>query len=237
LFAQAVQFHEAELVSIPKVQWPEVAEKAKLGGKVVARVKVDKAGKVSSVEEVTGPDWVCPAVTTPAVDALRDVAKQVAMKAKFKPAMRNGEAVQSEMLLNVQFPVLPPEPTATAGAGLIYNRSEMRLDRVNPASQETDDTNAEDISAESEAIVKGKAIKLAKPNYPAAARAVQASGTVVIQVLIDLDGTVFTAYPLSGHPLLRLSARNAACSSRFSPTLLNGDPIKVSGVISYNFVP
>ena len=87
------------------------------------------------------------------------------------------------------------------------------------------------------AVLNGKATFLARPTYPAAAKAVLASGTVVIQVLVDVDGTVYLAYPVSGHPLLRASARNAACSSTFMPTLLSGEPVRVSGLITYNFVP
>jgi len=42
---------------------------------------------------------------------------------------------------------------------------------------------------------------------------------------------------VSGHPLLRGAAEQAARGARFSPTLLSGQPVKVSGVITYNFVP
>jgi protein TonB len=86
-------------------------------------------------------------------------------------------------------------------------------------------------------VLNGKAYELPKPKYPAAARAVRASGSVVIQVLIDTDGTVFSAVAAGGHPLLQRSSEIAACSAKFQPTLLNGQPVKVSGVIVYNYVP
>jgi len=41
---------------------------------------------------------------------------------------------------------------------------------------------------------------------------------------------------VSGHPLLRAAAVAAARGARFSPTKLSGQPVKVSGVITYNFV-
>jgi len=41
---------------------------------------------------------------------------------------------------------------------------------------------------------------------------------------------------MNGHPLLQNAAERAARSARFSPTLLGGQPVKVSGVIVYNFV-
>lgn len=86
-------------------------------------------------------------------------------------------------------------------------------------------------------VLNGRAIRLAKPPYPPAARTVRASGAVTIQVLILEDGTVFSAQAISGHPLLRSASRAAACESTFRPVTFAGQPVKVSGVITYNFVP
>ena len=85
-------------------------------------------------------------------------------------------------------------------------------------------------------VLNGKAISLPKPAYPAIARAAHASGTVVVQVLIDENGNVVSAKPLSGHPLLQAVAVGAARQAKFSPTKLSGQPVKVTGVIQYNFV-
>jgi protein TonB len=86
-------------------------------------------------------------------------------------------------------------------------------------------------------VVNGKAINLVKPPYPAAARAVRASGAVNVQVTIDERGNVISASAVSGHPLLRAAAVEAARASKFSPTLLSSQPVKVTGVIIYNFQP
>lgn len=86
-------------------------------------------------------------------------------------------------------------------------------------------------------VLNGKATSLPKPPYPPAARAVRASGAVSVQVLIDESGNVVSASAVSGHPLLRAAAVQAARQARFSPTQLSGQPVKVSGVITYNFVP
>ncbi|MEJ7624904.1 MAG: TonB family protein [Pyrinomonadaceae bacterium] len=86
-------------------------------------------------------------------------------------------------------------------------------------------------------VLNGKAVSLAMPAYPAAARAVRAQGAVSIQVMIDEEGIVRSASALSGHPLLRAAAENAAYEARFAPTLLAGKAVKVAGVLTYNFVP
>jgi protein TonB len=86
-------------------------------------------------------------------------------------------------------------------------------------------------------VLNGKATSLPKPAYPPAARAVGASGAVSVQVLIDENGNVVSASAASGHPLLRAAAVAAARGAKFSPTKLSGEAVKVSGVITYNFVP
>lgn len=84
-------------------------------------------------------------------------------------------------------------------------------------------------------VINGAATKLPKPAYPVAARAVNASGAVSIQVTVDESGKVISATPVSGHPLLRAAAVQAATGAAFAPTTLSGKPVRVTGVITYNF--
>ena len=86
-------------------------------------------------------------------------------------------------------------------------------------------------------VLNGKALVLPQPAYPAIARAAHASGTVLVQVLIDEQGDVTAAHAVEGHPLLQAVSVAAARQAKFSPTLLEGEPVKVKGVIAYNFVP
>jgi protein TonB len=85
-------------------------------------------------------------------------------------------------------------------------------------------------------VLNGKAISKPQPAYPPIAKAARASGTVTVQILVDESGRVVSANAVSGHPLLQQAAVSAARNARFSPTLLSGQPVKVSGVITYNFV-
>jgi TonB family protein len=85
-------------------------------------------------------------------------------------------------------------------------------------------------------VLNSKALSLPQPAYPPAARAVHASGAVNVQVSIDEKGNVTSASAVSGHPLLRAAATAAARQARFAPTKLSGEPVKVNGVITYNFV-
>jgi len=85
-------------------------------------------------------------------------------------------------------------------------------------------------------VMNGKAVHLVTPPYPAIARSAHASGAVQVQVLIDENGNVVSAHAVSGHPLLQAAAVSAARASKFTPTKLSGQPVKVNGVIIYNFV-
>jgi periplasmic protein TonB len=85
-------------------------------------------------------------------------------------------------------------------------------------------------------VLNGRAVRLVQPPYPAIARSAHASGQVKVQIVIDENGNVISATPVSGHPLLQGAAVAAARSSKFTPTKLSGMPVKVSGVIIYNFV-
>jgi protein TonB len=85
-------------------------------------------------------------------------------------------------------------------------------------------------------VLNGKAISKPQPAYPPIAKAARAQGTVTVQIVVDESGRVISANAVSGHPLLQQAAVAAARQARFSPTLLSGQPVKVSGVITYNFV-
>jgi Ca-activated chloride channel family protein len=84
-------------------------------------------------------------------------------------------------------------------------------------------------------VLNGTATNLPKPSYPAAGKTVRASGAVNVQVTIDESGNVISVAAVSGHPLLRAAAEQAARNAEFAPTMLSGQAIKVTGVIVYNF--
>lgn len=81
----------------------------------------------------------------------------------------------------------------------------------------------------------GKATYLPQPVYSAAALAVRAQGIVVVQITVDETGKVISAKALDGNALLRPAATAAALKARFKPTTLSGVPVKVTGLITYNF--
>lgn len=84
-------------------------------------------------------------------------------------------------------------------------------------------------------VLQGSALNKVQPAYPAIAKAARAAGAVQVQVTISEAGQVMEAVVVSGHPLLRDAALQAAKQWKFRPTELSGVPVKVQGVLTFNF--
>ena len=84
-------------------------------------------------------------------------------------------------------------------------------------------------------ILNGKALSLPAPIYPEIAKRARSSGTVEVEVVIDTNGKVISAKAVRGPSLLQQAAEQAAKMARFTPTLLSGQPVKITGIITYNF--
>ncbi len=84
-------------------------------------------------------------------------------------------------------------------------------------------------------VLQGSALKKVQPPYPPIAKAARAAGAVAVQVTISEEGRVIGADVVSGHPLLREAALQAARQWVFKPTELSGVPVKVQGILTFNF--
>jgi len=84
-------------------------------------------------------------------------------------------------------------------------------------------------------VLEGNALTRVEPVYPPTARKLGAFGTVRVKVTISETGRVIDARAISGHQALRSSAVEAASKWVFKPTTLNGAPIKVQGILTFNF--
>jgi len=85
-------------------------------------------------------------------------------------------------------------------------------------------------------VLISKAVSLPQPPYPVIAKQAHIQGSVNVQILVSEEGKVLSAQVVSGNPMLSFAAKDAALRARFTPTALNGQAVKVQGVITYNFV-
>jgi protein TonB len=156
------------------------------------------------------------------------VPEKVSNKASDIPPVRKGVlTVQGAANSNTTTPVAPGAGTGTGPIG------PAKVEIADAPPPPPKPTPHAPISG---GVLNGKAVHLVTPPYPAIARSAHASGAVQVQVLIDENGNVISAHAVSGHPLLQAAAVSAARASKFTPTKLSGQPVKVNGVIIYNFV-
>lgn len=86
-------------------------------------------------------------------------------------------------------------------------------------------------------LLNSKATSLPKPQFPEEARRVKASGKVTVAVIVDESGKVISAKAIDGPLPLRAAAEAAARQATFAPTTQDGITVKVSGTLTYDFVP
>lgn len=199
-------------VSLPKPAYPAAARAIRAGGAVNVQVLIDEEGNVITAEAVSGHPL------------LRLSSEQAARSAKFKPTLLQGVPVKVNGVIVYNF--VPP-PT---------DENEAASSETPPGSKGAFIAGRTADSDDSSNIVNRSAISLVKPAYPAAAQAVRADGAVRVKVVIDEEGNVESAEAISGHPLLQAASVNAALLSKFRPTVLKGEPVKVEGIVVYNFV-
>jgi TonB family protein len=192
---------------------PQSAIEAKIGGTVMVAIRVDETGKPLGAVVISGPSWPCDSKPVEALQELSTSISEAMMKLRFTPAIKNGKPIAKNIGLRLEL------------------KNALLAPELDPA------TGKPKYKQVAGGVLNGKAIQLPKPGYPAEARADREAGTVTIQILIDETGNVIRAGAVTGPPTLQLVSREAACSSKFSPTLLAGEPVKVTGVITYNFVP
>ena len=81
--------------------------------------------------------------------------------------------------------------------------------------------------------MQGMLIDKVIPAYPAIARAIRASGTVVLQATISRTGTIENLRVVSGPALLRQAALDAVKQWRYRPYMLNGQPVEVETAVKW----
>ena len=102
--------------------------------------------------------------------------------------------------------------------------------------QTTNDPSTEEKAPAEGGFMNGKAVELPKAVYPEEARKTHAAGTVQVQIIVDETGKVISATAIFGPEVLREAAVNAALRAKFKPTIVAGAPVKVKGILTYDFV-
>ncbi len=108
----------------------------------------------------------------------------------------------------------PPIPTAETAAAMTSNAAENV--QLSP--------NTSDVVSHSVA-----------PSYPMLARQTKVQGSVVLQAVINRDGTIQDLHIVSGSPILAGAAREAVMQWHFKPHYQGAEPVETVAKITVNF--
>jgi TonB family protein len=105
------------------------------------------------------------------------------------------------------------------------------------ANSSTPPAAGKDTAADSSesSLLNAKATKRVVPTYPALAKSTGIEGVVRVHVAVDEEGKVIGVFKAEGPILLRPSAEQAARGWRFSPTLIDGKPVRLTGYIEFTY--
>lgn len=98
-------------------------------------------------------------------------------------------------------------------------------------------------SARNAGVVKCATISIGRiesmpaPKYPPDALNSKIGGVVDVTVKLDESGKVIEIEKITGNSALHGAAAEAAMKARFSVTMCDGKPARISGTLSYNFIP
>jgi periplasmic protein TonB len=79
------------------------------------------------------------------------------------------------------------------------------------------------------------AVQRTNPVYPQTARSLRQTGVVRVEIVVDEEGKVTAVQNLSGPALLQMAAKDAVKKWKFKPFLRDGQPVKATGYLSFNF--
>jgi TonB family protein len=192
--------------------YPPLARRARIQGTVVLRVQISKSGEVENIQLVSGHPMLAPA----AIEAVKQW--------KYKPYLVNGDPVEVETQVTVNFALSGKSPAegvvGDAPGGI--------------ASGEPGGASGTHVRV-SAGVMQGLLVNRVQPEYPADARDQHIQGEVVLKVSIDKEGNVANIQLISGNAPLAPAAIEAVKQWKYKPYLLNGAPVEVETQVTVNF--
>jgi TonB family protein len=127
------------------------------------------------------------------------------------------------------------EPLEKCSCALRQSKKDAEAFKLEARAREITNLNNPRARAVSSGLLQGTATHREQPAYPRAALAERLAGVVLVKVVIDEVGNVLEAKLLCGPDLLAQASLEAARKWKFAPTKLEGVPVKVQGILTFNF--
>ncbi len=165
-----------------------------------------------------------------------------------KPSMETVAKTES-----VFKPVGPPKEEVKKVDENSQSATENKRNKVVIGSAPKTESNAEDEKTESTEIptkpeenktstgpldvgsLVAFATRKTNPVYPSVARSMRMTGIVKVAVIVDEEGKVTDVQTTDGPSLLQSAAQDAIRKWRFKPFQRDGEPVKATGYVSFNF--
>ena len=108
-----------------------------------------------------------------------------------------------------------------------------------PAAQKPSGTDGAAKKSDGSPVAVGSLVAKAKsrvsPSYPALARNARVSGVVTVFIVVNEKGEVESVERAEGPTQLQQAATDAARRWKFAPTVIDGQRVRVTGYLSFNF--
>jgi len=204
--------------------YPALARQAHIQGTVILKVMINKSGDVESMQLFSGHPILAPA----AIEAVKQW--------KYKPFLLNGEPVDVETNVTVNFTLADKPPVEgvvgdNPGGGPPDEKGgvapETPADATHPAAPQR--------VRVSQGVSQVLLVHKVPPQYPPDAKDQRIQGVVLMKVNIDKEGNVSNIQLISGHPSLAPAAIDAVKQWQYKPYQLNGTPVEVETQVQVNF--
>ncbi|MCU1311772.1 MAG: peptidoglycan-binding ATPase [Candidatus Angelobacter sp.] len=190
---------------------------------VVSRLDGSNAGiTLPSIAVANSPDIL------PNVTLAQPISKQVPPA----PVQAQPQSQPSTQSQN-QEPATEPPPVNTADAGKDPTSAAAVIGDV--LSYTPNATVAASPAAKVSEIVPGKLTQRVPPVYPEEAKRLGIEGIVYLNAVIGKDGNVKQVRATEGETRLASAAEAAVRKWKYTPYMLNGDPVEVETEITVNF--
>lgn len=147
------------------------------------------------------------------------------VKTENTAAQTKPEPANNTIAQNVQQPVTRQRVTANEQPQNVPNQA---------ANAAKSDKNAAGEMMQFGSLVD-MATRKVNPAYPSVARTARITGIVKVEVIVDEDGKVAEVRNAAGPEMLRRAAMDAVKRWQFKPATRDGQPVKASGFVNFNF--
>jgi len=144
----------------------------------------------------------------------------------------------------VETPKTNPETTENTNAPGRNRRienanSEAAANQNNNETASANTANNADAPKNNSPLAVGSLVDYAtqktNPVYPPTARSMRTTGVVRVELMIDESGQVSEVQKTSGPALLQRAATDAVKKWKFKPFVRDGEPVKATGFVNFNF--